>query len=82
VLEQQVRVLLFVSASLAEQPMQALLSPLRLSVLVAFLVPSRWVLLMLFLLRVLVVPQVSLILWRDLARVRLFRLFLIVLHVL
>jgi hypothetical protein len=81
VLEQQVRVLLFVSASLAEQPMQALPSPLRLSVLVAPLV-SRLVLSMLFLLHELVVLLVSLILWRDLARVRRFRLFLIVLHVL
>ena len=78
--EQQV--LLFASASLAEQPMQALLSRLGLSVLVALLVPSRSALPILFWWRVSVVLLVWLILWRDLARVRRFRLFLIVLHVL
>ena len=79
-IEQQV--LLLASASLAEQPMQALLPPLGLSVLVALLVSSRLVLPRLSLWRVLVVVLLLLVLWRGLAPVRRFRLFLIVLHVL
>jgi len=76
------RVLLLVSASLAEQPMQISPPPLGPSALVPLLVSPRPFLLLLFLWRVLVVLLLLLVLWRDWAQVRRFRLYLTVLHVL